>query len=103
MQREVSRLAPLRSAMEAGNKDWRTDKKTLKDRFELLVNNEFGSDIKFLLRNGDQIFAHTFPLLANSPVFAAMFHGPLATKKEIIEILDCDNKESFVEFIKYLY
>ena len=74
-------LALLHSAMEVGNKDWRRDKKTLKDRFEFLVNNEFGSDIKFLLRNGDQIFAHTFPLFANSPVFAAMFHGPFATKK----------------------
>ena len=89
--------------MEVGNEDWRRDKKTLKDRFEFLVNNEFGSDITFLLRNGDQIFAHTFPLLANSPVFAAMFHGPLATKKGVIEILDCDNEETFVEFLRYLY
>ena len=86
-----------------GKKDWRVRRKTLAGRQEFLVNNDFASDIKFSLRNGDQIFAHKFPLTVNSPVFAAMFHGPLATKEDVIQIVDCDNKRSFVEFLRYLY
>ena len=87
------------------NDDWRTTKETLQDRQEFLLNNEFGSDIRFSLSNvnGDEIFAHKFPLMVNSPVFAAMFHGPLATQEEVINISDCDDKETFLTFFKYLY
>ena len=89
--------------MEVDDQDWRTARETMEDRQEFFVNNELASDIRFSLRNGDHIFAHKFPLTVNSPVFAAMFHGPLATKEDVIEILDCDNKEAFVEFLRYLY
>ena len=93
--------------MEVSNvrdEDWRNSRKTRKDQLEFLVDNEFASDMKFALKiTGDEIFGHKFPLSVASPVFAAMFHGTLATKENIIEILDCDNKEIFVEFLRYLY
>ena len=90
-------------AVSVRDEDWRNSRKALKDRLEFLVNNEFASDIKFTLKTGDKIFAHKFPLSVASPVFAAMFHGALATKEDVIKILDCDRKEIFVEFLKYLY
>ena len=85
------------------NEDWRITKKTLKDRLQFFVDNDFASDVRFLLRNGDQVYAHKFILSVSSPVFASMFHGPLATGENVINIANCDDKEAFVDFLKYLY
>ena len=89
--------------MESPCEDWRTNRRTLKARQKFFLNNEFASDIKFLLSNGDRVFAHKLFLSVHSPVFAAMFHGPLATKEDSIELSDCDDKVHILEFLKYLY
>ena len=80
-----------------------TEKRTLKDRQRLLLNNEFASDVTLSLQNDDRIFAHKVILATTSPVFASIFYGPLASKEDNLEIPDCDDKICFLEFLKHFY
>ena len=90
--------------MAAGSEeDLKEDKHHLKERQRYLLNDESDSDVKFLLGNGDQVFAHKTLLSDKSPVFAAMFYGPMATKDDQIQLPDCDDKLNFLEFLRYLY
>ena len=46
--------------------------------------------------------AHKFVLAISSPVFFAMFYGPMEETKESIELSDCDDS-SLLELLRYLY
>ena len=77
-------------------------KLTLKDRISYFFNNDLASDVRFLI-HGESVPAHKFVLMANSSVFIAMFTGPMAEKGGVIQIEDCEVKEEFLQFLKYLY
>jgi hypothetical protein len=56
-----------------------------------MLENEIACDVTFLC--GDrktEIRAHKYILISRSPVFQAMFCGPLAESRETIEIPDVD-------------
>ena len=75
---------------------------TLKNRISYFFNNDLASDVRFLIQR-ESVPAHKFVLMANSSVFIAMFTGPMAEKGEVIKIEDCEVKEDFLQFLKYLY
>eukprot|EP00112_Aurelia_sp_Birch-Aquarium-sp1_P016030 Seg3597.1 transcript_id=Seg3597.1/GoldUCD/mRNA.D3Y31 product="BTB/POZ domain-containing protein 1" protein_id=Seg3597.1/GoldUCD/D3Y31 len=82
---------------------WQESKLALKDRLLHLCNNDFMSDVTFMVQN-KRIPAHKIFLAASSPVFDAMFNGPLAQKGESeIEIPDCKDPNAFTEFLRYFY
>eukprot|EP00112_Aurelia_sp_Birch-Aquarium-sp1_P026294 Seg924.15 transcript_id=Seg924.15/GoldUCD/mRNA.D3Y31 product="BTB/POZ domain-containing protein 6-B" protein_id=Seg924.15/GoldUCD/D3Y31 len=82
---------------------WQESKLALKDRLLHLRNNDFMSDVAFMVQN-KRILAHKIFLAASSPVFDAMFNGPLAQKGEFeIEIPDCKDPNAFTEFLRYFY
>jgi len=74
-----------------------------------MFNNEFLSDVKFVVRDSEggsesmkKIPAHKFLLAISSPVFYAMFYGELAERKDSIDISDCDHK-SLLELFRFMY
>ncbi|GAU99417.1 hypothetical protein RvY_10426-2 [Ramazzottius varieornatus] len=50
----------------------------------------------------EDIKAHRNLLASRSPVFAAMFYGPVAEQKEIIELVDCD-PDIFKLILEFIY
>ena len=82
---------------------WQVSKPSLKDRLLHLCNNDFMSDVTFIVQD-NRIPAHKVFLATSSPVFDAMFNGPLAQKgKSEVEILDCQDSRDFIEFLRYFY
>ena len=71
-------------------------------RIESLLNNEYMSDITFVV-NGERFYAHQFVLALDSEVFYAMFYGPMADDRKEIDIVDCENPEDFLEFLSLIY
>ena len=88
------------------------EKRTIRERTALMINNPLMSDVKFAIShdtnstNKDQgselIYAHKFLLSLGSPVFQAMFYGNMADPRHEIPLSDC-HPRSFIEFIRYLY
>ena len=85
-----------------------TSRSTIKERCEAIFNQEFLSDIKFVVRDSQggseskKIPAHKFVLAISSPVFYAMFYGELAETKDSVEISDCEY-ESLLELFRFIY
>ena len=89
-------------AESASTSDWRDEKSTVRERISYFFNSEVLSDVAFLV-DSLKIPAHKFVLAAGSSVFYAMFHGSLAETSNLIEVPDCECKEDFLEFLKFLY
>ena len=86
------------------------EKRTIRERTALLINNPLMSDVKFVIHDSSPqskkgreiIYAHKFLLSLGSPVFHAMFYSNMADTRVEIPLSDCDPR-SFVEFLRYLY
>ena len=91
------------------NDHWQTKCLTIGERTRFIFNNEFLSDVKFIVpvsisesESQKMIPAHKFVLAIGSPVFYAMFFGEMAETKNSIELPDCEY-ESLLELFRYLY
>ena len=77
--------------------------KTLSERNAFMFNNELASDVHFTVHPPGftplRLPAHRYVLATASPVFFAMFYGPLATGASEIDIPDID-PEAFVELLR---
>ncbi|XP_033725257.1 BTB/POZ domain-containing protein 1-like [Pecten maximus] len=81
--------------------DWQSGK-SLQESLEHLLSNDIGSDVTFLVGvKRTRVFAHKLVISSRSPVFFAMFNGPLAETGDV-EIPDI-NVETFLPFLRYLY
>ena len=91
---------------------WQTKRSTISERTKFIFNDEFLSDVKFVVpashneteRRKSQkcIPAHKFILAISSPVFYAMFYGEMAETAGTIQLPDCDY-ESLLELFRFLY
>ena len=92
------------------NDFWQSaSRSTIKDRCKSIFNQEFLSDVKFVVRESQggseskiKIPAHKLVLAISSPVFYAMFYGELAETKDSVEISDCEY-ESLLELFRFIY
>ncbi|CAB3989489.1 BTB POZ domain-containing 6-like [Paramuricea clavata] len=83
--------------------NWQSSKKTVLQRNAYMFDNELMSDVSFTCGESSRIFrAHKYMLATSSTVFYAMFYGDLAHKEFPICIPDAE-KESFKEFLRFLY
>lgn len=89
-----------------GGKEKRKMASQLKNSFvsqsiaKLYLNAEL-CDVNFVLK-GQQIPAHKYILAVASPVFNAMFFGPIKEEREKIEIVDA-TIDGFKEFLQFFY
>ena len=96
--------------MAIAEKEWQTQRPTIRERTKFMLNNDLFSDVKFVaVRKSDSelerkgvIPAHKFVLSIGSPVFEAMFCGELAETRDSIELPDCDYN-SLLELFRYMY
>ena len=85
-----------------------TARSTIRERCESIFNQEFLSDVKFVVLDSQggseskKIPAHRFMLAISSPVFYAMFYGELAETKDSVEVSDCEY-ESLLELFRFIY
>lgn len=70
-----------------------------KNLSKLYLNDEY-SDVKFVLEN-EEIPANKIILAMASPVFHAMFYGPMK-EKDVVQITDA-NASAFKEFLQLFY
>lgn len=70
-------------------------------RYEQLLASEKYYDCVFLL-GGQEVRCHKLILATSSPVFEAMFYGPISEKQNVIDILDMSN-DIFKLMIVYIY
>ena len=96
-------------SLNARKKDfWQSaSRSTIKDRCKSIFNQEFLSDVKFVVQESQagskiKIPAHKLVLAISSPVFHAMFYGELAETKDSVEISDCEY-ESLLELFRFIY
>ena len=98
-------------SLDARRKDFlqSASRSTIKDRCKSIFNQEFLSDVKFVVRESQggseskiKIPAHKLVLAISSPVFYAMFYGELAETKDSVEISDCEY-ESLLELFRFIY
>ena len=96
-------------SVDARKKDfWQSaSRSTIKDRCKSIFNQEFLSDVKFVVPQSQggskiKIPAHKLVLVISSPVFYAMFYGELAETKDSVEISDCEY-ESLLELFRFIY
>ncbi|XP_060064966.1 BTB/POZ domain-containing protein 6-like [Ylistrum balloti] len=81
--------------------DWQSGK-TLSECFGHVFESSIASDVTFIVGiDKERISAHKLVLFSRSPVFYAMFEGPLAEQGEIT-IPDI-SEEIFRMFLRYLY
>ncbi|XP_068672291.1 BTB/POZ domain-containing protein 2-like [Montipora foliosa] len=100
----------MQSAMASVEENWQTKCSSISQRTKLVFNKEILSDVKFIVPvSSDKseieskvIPAHKFVLAISSPVFYAMFYGPMADSRDSIELPDCEY-ESVLEFFRFLY
>ena len=97
--------------MASVEEDWQTKLSTVRERTTFVFNNEFLSDVKFVVpasigsesKKAKMVIpAHKFMLAISSPVFYSMFFGQLAETSDTIELPDCEY-ESLLELFRYLY
>lgn len=88
------------------DEDWQTKCVTVLDRTKFIFNTELLSDLRFVVpaSSGPRrvIPAHKFILAISSPVFYAMFYGPMAETRSSIELPDFEY-ESLLELLRFLY
>lgn len=103
--------ATLTAVSSSNCSNWQAEKRTIRERTALMINNPLMSDVKFTIphdsnstgkNTSEFIYAHKFLLSLGSPVFHAMFYGNMADTREEIPLSDCHSR-SFIEFIRYLY
>lgn len=81
---------------------------SIRERNKFMVNNSLLSDVTFIVHDnrGEKetaVYAHKYVLSIGSPVFFAMFYGPMAVEgAQKIRLPDCDD-DSLKEFLSYLY
>ena len=106
----VGRFASIKMAGFA-NDNWQTELPSIEERTMFIFNKELMSDVKFVFTEANDdgskkaklaIPAHKFVLGIGSPVFYAMFYGPMAETTDSIELPDCDY-ESLLELFRHLY
>ena len=87
-------------------KNWQTARSTIRERTKFMFNNNLISDVKFTVRGSDgskmEIPAHKFVLSISSPVFHAMFYGPMADTSDTIDLPDCEY-EGLSELFRFMY
>ncbi|XP_068761423.1 BTB/POZ domain-containing protein 6-B-like [Montipora capricornis] len=96
--------------MASVEENWQTKSSSIGERTKFVFNKELMSDVKFIVPvSSDKceieskvIPAHKFVLAISSPVFYAMFYGPMADSRDSIELPDCEY-ESLLEFLRFLY
>ncbi|KAL5012584.1 hypothetical protein ScPMuIL_011135 [Solemya velum] len=82
--------------------DWQTGK-TLSECTQFMLEHEIACDVTFLLGETKQeVRAHKFMLISRSPVFSAMFCGPMAETQEQITIPDIA-PAVFKILLRYMY
>ncbi|KAM4678338.1 BTB/POZ domain-containing protein 1 isoform 2-T2 [Discoglossus pictus] len=85
--------------------NWQATKRSLKERFAFLFNNELLSDVNFVVGKGRQaqkIPSHKFVLATGSAVFDAMFNGGMATTSAEIDLPDVE-PAAFLALLRFLY
>ena len=106
----VERFASIKMAGVV-NGNWQTELPSIEERTMFIFNKELMSDVKFVFTEANDdgskkaklaIPAHKFVLGIGSPVFYAMFYGPMAETTDSIELPDCDY-ESLLELFRHLY
>jgi len=81
------------------SRDWQC-KKTLTECLGHMLTSELLCDVTFLLgEERDVVHAHKFILISRSPVFYAMFEGPMSEKGEV-DLPDI-KKPIFLYFLRY--
>lgn len=89
--------------------DWQVPKPNVKERIEVMFNNDLLSDVKFIVgkwsgdfksRKVEEIPAHKFVLSISSAVFFDMFQTPETS--DVIELSDYEY-ESLLEMLRYIY
>ncbi len=85
--------------------NWQADKATLKERNSYMFNNEFLSDVHFVVGEApnQQTFpAHKYVLATGSSVFCAMLYGDLARKEEDVICIPDVEPDSFKELLRFV-
>ncbi|KAG1701657.1 BTB/POZ domain-containing protein 2 [Nymphon striatum] len=100
-----SRRQFMQTSNDPGLYNWQESKSNIKDRISYLFNKELLSNITFIVGKGSQqqqIPAHKFVLSVGSPVFDALFNGPMATENTEIELPDVE-PTAFLSLLCFLY
>ena len=72
-------------------------------KMKAMLNDESCSDIIFLLKDGDRVYANKGLLIAQSEYFRAMFRSNMRESKENeVDVRDCP-KDVFLLFLEYIY
>ena len=85
-----------------------TARSTIRQKCEAIFNQEFLSDVQFVVRyfqggsENKTILVHKFELAISSPVFYAMLYVELAKKKDSVGISECEY-ESLLELFRFIY
>lgn len=85
--------------------DWQDTLSNNKQRLEFVRSSKNFSDVTFIVGNEDDlksIEAHRLILSMSSPVFAALFHGPLASGKREIRLPE-EEPQVFEQMLDYIY
>ena len=76
---------------------------TVRERNELMFNNEILSDVHFLVgKDKARIPGHKYVLAISSPVFFAMFYGRMAEPASDVVVPDSE-VECFMELLRFIY
>lgn len=95
--------------MSFAEDDWQVPRPSIKERLEVMFNNELLSDVKFIVgksrgdfqfKKVEEIPAHKFVLSISSAVFFDMFQTPETS--DVIELSDYEF-ESLMEMLRYIY
>ncbi|KAL5018174.1 hypothetical protein ScPMuIL_003896 [Solemya velum] len=82
--------------------DWQTGK-TLPECTQYMLEHEVACDVTFLLgETKEKVRAHKVFMISRSPVFSAMFCGPLAEMQDPIPIPDIE-PDVFRILLRYMY
>ena len=80
-------------------KDWQTTRATIRERTRFMFNNDLLSDVKFTVQGSD---GSKREISISSPVFYAMFYGPMADTSDTIALPDCEY-EGLSELFRFIY
>ena len=76
---------------------------TVRERNELMFNNEILSDVHFLVgKDRVRIPGHKYVLAISSPVFFAMFYGRMAEPEGDVSVTDSE-VDCFMELLRFVY
>lgn len=79
--------------------DWKM-RTTLMECNRYMLENKVACDVNFILgTEGQKVTAHKYVLISRSPVFHAMFYGPVADQSDEIHVPDIE-PEVFLLFLR---